>query len=71
LQTPRRGRRLIQKPATPTPALSPQQRLLLFDTWLRSGLPAGDFAALVGVSKITLYAWKKKFDTQGPAGLLD
>jgi transposase InsO family protein len=45
--------------------------LLLLDTWQRSGLPAGDFAALVGISKHTLYAWKKKFDTQGPAGLLD
>jgi len=45
--------------------------LLLLDTWRRSGLPAGDFAALVGLSKHTLYAWKKKFDKQGPAGLLD
>src|SRR6516164_7187447 len=67
----RRGRRLIQQPTTPTPPLTPQQRLLLLDTWQRSGLPAGDFAALVGVSKHTLYAWKKKFDSQGPAGLLD
>src|SRR6516225_2247224 len=67
----RRGRRLIQQPTTPTPPLTPQQRLLLLDTWQRSGLPAGDFAALVGVSEHTLYAWKKKFDTQGPAGLLD
>ena len=45
--------------------------MLLLDTWQRSGLPAGDFAALVGVSKFTLYTWKKKFDTLGPAGLLD
>ena len=45
--------------------------MLLLDTWQRSGLPAGDFAALVGVSKHTLYAWKKKFDADGPAGLLD
>ena len=66
----RRGRRLV-KPAESTPALSPQQRLLLLDTWRRSGLPAGDFAALVGVSKHTLYSWKKKFDQQGPAGLMD
>jgi len=33
---------------------------LILDTWQRSGLPGGDFAALVGVSKHTLYAWKKK-----------
>jgi transposase InsO family protein len=65
-----RGRRLV-KPAVPTPALTAQQRLLLLDTWLRSGLPAGDFASLIGMSKHTLYAWKKKFDQQGPAGLVD
>ena len=71
LQSPRRGRRLVPPPATPTPPLTPQQRLLLLDTWQRSGLPAADFAALVGLSKHTLYSWKKKFDSQGPAGLLD
>jgi transposase InsO family protein len=41
------------------------------DTWRRSGLPAGDFGALVGVSKHTLYGWKKRFDQEGPAGLMD
>jgi transposase InsO family protein len=66
-----KGRRLVPPAATKHPALTPQQRLLLLDTWRRSGLPAGDFAALVGLSKHTLYAWKKKFDTDGPAGLLD
>jgi transposase InsO family protein len=44
---------------------------LILDTWQRSGLPAGDFAALVGVSKHTLYGWKKKFDQLGPGGLVD
>ena len=66
-----KGRRLVKKDLAPAPGLTAQQRLLLLDTWQRSGLPAGDFAALVGVSKHTLYAWKKKFDTQGPAGLMD
>src|SRR4029079_6907824 len=47
------------------------QRLLLLDTWQRSGLPAGDFAAMIGISKHTLYGWKKRFDTEGPAGLMD
>ena len=50
---------------------TPEQRLLILDTWRRSGLPAGDFAELVEVSKHTLYAWKKAFDTEGPAGLMD
>jgi transposase InsO family protein len=53
--------------------VSSEQRLLLLDTWLRSGLPAGDFSAMLGgaVSKHTLYAWKKRFEEQGPAGLAD
>lgn len=55
----------------PDAKLTPQQRLLILDTWRRSGLPAGDFAALVGISKHTLYAWKKRFEDQGPEGLMD
>ncbi len=66
----RRGKRLVAPQPGAAP-LTPQQRLLLLDTWQRSGLPAGDFAALVGISKHTLYAWKQKFATLGPAGLLD
>jgi hypothetical protein len=34
-------------------------------------LPAGDFAPLVGLSKHTLYLWKKRFAQHGPAGLTD
>lgn len=67
---PRPGKRLVPPAALPAD-FTPEQRLLLLDTWQRSQLPAGDFAALVGISKHTLYAWKKKFDTQGPGGLLD
>jgi transposase InsO family protein len=66
----RRGRRLVKKDQAKA-TVTPQQRLMLLDTWRRSGLPAGDFAALVGLSKHTLYAWKKKFDQQGPAGLME
>ena len=57
--------------ANETVALTAEQRLLLLDTWRRSGLPAGDFAPLVGISKHTLYAWKHKFELEGPAGLED
>ena len=64
------GRRLVKKPDAKAAPLTPQQRLLLLDTWQRRGLPAGDFAAMVGLSKHTLYAWKKKFDSEGPAGLM-
>jgi hypothetical protein len=55
----RRRQRLFTKlEDRPTPdKLTATQRLLLLDTWLRSGLPAGDFAPLVGVSKHTLYLW--------------
>jgi transposase InsO family protein len=44
---------------------------LILDSWRRSSLPAGDFAPLVGISKHTLYAWQKRFETEGPAGLMD
>lgn len=66
-----RTRRLVKPAEAKRVVLSPPQRLLLLDTWRRSGLPAGDFAALVGMSKHTLYAWKKRFDQEGPAGLMD
>ena len=38
---------------TQTPITS-QQKLLLLDTWMRSGLPARDYGALVNVSRYTL-----------------
>ena len=71
---PRLGTRpggALRKPSGPRVVITPEQRVLLLDTWQRSGLPAGDFAALVGVSKHTLYAWKKRFEELGPAGLMD
>jgi transposase InsO family protein len=65
-----RGRRLV-KPAGPTPPLTAEQRLLVLDMWRRSELPAADFAALVGLSRHTLYEWKRKFAAEGPSGLMD
>jgi transposase InsO family protein len=67
----RQRRRALARPAPASEPLTPEQRLLILDTWLRSGLPAGDFAALVGLSKHTLYAWKKRFDAEGPGGLIE
>jgi transposase InsO family protein len=52
-------------------SLRPQERVLLLDMWQRSGLTARDFGALVGVSKETLFVWKRKFERSGPAGLAD
>src|SRR5262245_12151143 len=42
----RHGKRLVAEPAEPRPPLPPQQRLLILDAWVRSGLPAADFAPL-------------------------
>src|SRR4051812_15146497 len=53
LQQPARGRRLAPKAEAPPSPLTAEQRVLLLDTWRRSGLPAGDFAPLVGLSKET------------------
>jgi transposase InsO family protein len=71
LGPPRKGRRLVKKEEGRGESLTPEQRLLLLDTWQRSGLSARDFAALVGLSRHTLYGWKKKFSRYGPEGLLD
>jgi transposase InsO family protein len=68
LGSPRRGRKLKKKKRGPK--LTAEQRLLILDTWKRSGLPAKDFAPLVNLSKHTLYSWKKKFEAEGPAGLM-
>lgn len=69
-----RGKRLA-RPVPPAEkkkrSLTPQQRLLLLDSWRRSGLPAGDFASLVGISKHTLYKWNQLFEQFGPAALMD
>lgn len=80
LTTQRLGRVLVKKsePAG-KPTLSKvdpssaEWRLLILDTWGRSGLPAMDFLALIGnvVEKHTLYAWKKRFEAEGPGGLVD
>jgi transposase InsO family protein len=63
------------QPVPPTPPEADKQsgevRLKILDTWMRSGLPAGDFAPLVNVSKHTLYSWKQRFEEEGPAGLMD
>jgi transposase InsO family protein len=67
----RRGRRLARPEDAKVPAYGPEQRLMILDCWQRSGLPAKDFATLVGLSKHTLYAWKQRFTQQGPAGLLE
>jgi transposase InsO family protein len=55
--------------AGPREGFTAQQRLLLLDTWRRSALPATEFSVLVGVSAHTLYEWKRRFETRGPAGL--
>ena len=43
--------------------------MLILDSWLKSGLTAGDYAPLVGMSVHTLHSWKKRFEKYGPAGL--
>jgi len=67
----RKGRRLVKPEDEEDRHFLPEERLMLLDLWRRSALPAGDFAPLVGVSTFTLYRWRKKFDEQGPAGLMD
>ena len=65
----RRGQRLVREPGPKRVMFSPEQRLLILDTWQRSGLPALDFSPICGVSAHSLYQWKKRFQAEGPAGL--
>lgn len=69
-QVPVKGRKLVAGDEAER-AFRPEERLLLLDTWRRSKLPAKDFAVLVGVSPRTLNAWKLRFKSYGPEGLLD
>jgi len=50
-------------------ALSGEQRLLILDAWARSELTAGEFGRIAGISPHTLYAWRRRFEELGPAGL--
>ena len=68
---PKKHRALAKPEEAAAKVIPAEQKLLLLDTWKRSGLPAGDFGAMVGVSAYTLYGWKKRFDEEGPAGLLN
>ena len=52
-----KGKKLVKPEDAGRPTLTAQQRLLLLDTWRRSGLPAGDFATLVKIGKHSLYAF--------------
>ena len=66
----RRQRRSRDEILAARPKLTPQQRLLILDTWLRSKLSATEFAPMVGLTASTLYGWKKRFEEDGPAGLV-
>jgi transposase InsO family protein len=60
----------VKRDAPPPTGFTPEQKLLLLDTWRRSGLSAGDFSTLVGVPAHALYSWRKRFEEEGPAGLM-
>ncbi|MFC1582494.1 helix-turn-helix domain-containing protein [Planctomycetota bacterium] len=65
-----RGPSLKTQKQLRTTRLTAEQRLLMLDTWQRSGLPAKDFAGIVGVSSHTLSSWKRRFEKEGPEGLI-
>jgi len=67
---PRRTARTRRTTTSKCREYTGQQRLMLLDTWQRSELAATEFSQLVGVSPQTLCAWKRRFESEGPAGLL-
>ena len=67
---PKRKLRPVEIRLGPAPGgLTGEQRMLALDMWVRSGLPARQVADMLGLSPHTLYAWKKRFEELGPAGL--
>jgi transposase InsO family protein len=71
MRSRRPGRQLLRPEEVRRRTFTPTQRLLALDLWIRSGLTAEDFAPLVGLSKHTLYIWKRDFKRDGPAALAD
>jgi transposase InsO family protein len=67
---PRRTAKTRKSESSRLENFSGEQRLLLLDCWFRSKLPATEFSPLVGVTSATLYAWRRKFEDEGPAGLM-
>src|SRR2546428_1286927 len=65
-------RRVVEaapRPGVEGVALSGEQRLLILDAWARAELTAGEFGKIAGISPHTLYAWRRRFEEHGPAGL--
>ena len=63
-----KGQRLVKPEPSAQASMTPEQRLLILDTWQRSGLPAGDFAPLVGLSKHTLYVGRSTSTSRARPG---
>lgn len=66
-----KGRKISRKLPNPMGNPDARERIIILDTWQKSGLGAEEFARLINFSKHTLYTWKKKFEAEGPAGLMD
>lgn len=66
----RRTAHTTREPLKPVSEYTGEERLLLLDTWQRSELTATEFSQLVGVSPQTLASWRRRFEEEGPAGLL-
>jgi len=68
-----RGARIVKPGTAPKmrSGLTPEQKLLLLDTWERSGLPIREFASVVNISRHSLYKWRQNFNNYGPEGLVE
>ncbi len=67
---PNRRARTVKPESKRGSEFTGEQRMLALDCWFRSELSATEFAPLIGVSAASLYTWRRKFEEEGPAGLL-
>jgi len=51
--------------------MTPEDRLMVLETWARSKLSAREFSRIVNLSPQRLGAWRRRFLEYGPAGLED
>ncbi|MHC4931800.1 MAG: DDE-type integrase/transposase/recombinase [Planctomycetota bacterium] len=58
-----------EEESAPPPRITARDKMTILFLWAKSGLPATQFAPLIGKTAATIRAWRRRFLEDGPAGL--